>query len=256
MKIIIILLLAIKVAYLSGEGLNHCTNRNLVHNGVQYDDKKYPYVVTIQMTGGGTRGYCTGSMVKKLYVLTAAHCFDGYKVGDVKLPKPFPKLKNFLKIGGHPKDFKGNKSLTCTCIGFGKTRDGENAMGFEGCLMNTTITYGQKACRNIDNLQFKKAWKEYLCSRAGRITMICSGDSGGPMICKNKLYGVCSFTYNFMNGSDICGGANLQTVHTFLHYHLKWINNIINPGANSGLLLKQHQLHTIVAISLCILLLF
>ncbi|XP_022166845.1 serine protease 57-like [Myzus persicae] len=133
-------------------------------------------------------------------------------------------------------------------------------MGVEGYLMDTTVTYGRRACRDYDTEMINNTWREYLCSRPGRITMVCQGDSGGPMICKNKLYGVCSFFFNYSNNStdrkNTCGGPNMQPVHTFLHYHLKWINNIIDPGANSGLLLKQHQLHTIVAISLCILLIF
>jgi hypothetical protein len=57
--------------------------------------------------------------------------------------------------------------------------------------------------------------------------MTCPGDSGGPMICNNKLYGVCSFYINFKAEKNECGVPNMQTIHVFINYHLKWVNNII-----------------------------
>jgi len=96
-------------------------------------------------------------------------------------------------------------------------------------------------------------------------SMVCKGDSGGPMICNGKLYGICSFYYNYSDPSvkedqsKRCGGPTMQTVHVFLHYHLEWINGILPPDKkkkkkkkkNSGNSLKAHlTLRTIIAILL------
>jgi len=95
--------------------------------------------------------------------------------------------------------------------------------------------------------------------------MICPGDSGGPMICNGKLYGVCSFFFNHRAGETVCGGPDIQTVHTFVYTHLTFVNNIIDPDANkkkekekkkknkkgSGNLIKPYLIiHTILTILL------
>lgn len=83
--------------------------------------------------------------------------------------------------------------------------------------------------------------------------MPCLGDDGGPMICNDKLYGVCSFFMNYEGGSIDCGTDNMQSVYVFLNYHLKWINKIVNKKKkrSAGTLLKpRHTLHTILAILL------
>jgi len=92
--------------------------------------------------------------------------------------------------------------------------------------------------------------------------MTCRGDSGGPMICNGKQYGVCSKYYNFKNTTAECGSPDMQNVHVFLHYHLKWITNIIDPikddkkkkkKKNSGNSLKAHlTMYNILAILFCI----
>lgn len=79
MKIIFILLMSIKVAYLFKPlGLNSTYNSNtgLVFNGQKYNPEEYPYVVTIKINSRikMTHGICTGTLIKPLYVLTAAHC--------------------------------------------------------------------------------------------------------------------------------------------------------------------------------------
>jgi len=72
MKVIIIVLLTIKEALFELNS-NKNINKRLIANGTEYDASKYPYVVFL--TIGQT--LCTGSLIHKLYVLTAAHCCYG-----------------------------------------------------------------------------------------------------------------------------------------------------------------------------------
>jgi len=91
-------------------------------------------------------------------------------------------------------------------------------------------------------------WKQFLCSSPGSLTMTCPGDNGGPMICNGKLYGIFSFYLNYKQyNKTLCGSPNMQTAHTFTHFHLKWVNSVINSG-NS---IKPHlTLHAILTIFL------
>ncbi|XP_008178643.1 uncharacterized protein PF11_0213-like [Acyrthosiphon pisum] len=95
----------------------------------------------------------------------------------------------------------------------------------EGWRIETKVRNGENAPtgRNLKN------WKEFLCSATGTTQVVCQGDSGGPMICNGKLYGVCSFYYNFKGGKNECGSPDIQTLHVFLYHYLKWIYDIIDP---------------------------
>ncbi|XP_060860675.1 chymotrypsin-1-like [Metopolophium dirhodum] len=145
-----------------------------------------------------------------------------HDIAIIKLKNPFPKVKKFLEIGGKPEDFEDEKAIECTCIGFGAINKFGH-MDFKGRIMTTNVTHGEEACEKHSSAT-KTNWKQYLCSTPGRLTMLCQGDSGGPMICNGKLYGVCSFFLNYKDlGRNICGGPDMQSVHTFIHFHLKWI---------------------------------
>jgi len=79
MKVMIILLLLIKKALFELNSTNNI-NKRLVANGTEYDTSKYPYVLYIRtFCDKNMRRYatCTGSLIHKLYVLTAAHCVHG-----------------------------------------------------------------------------------------------------------------------------------------------------------------------------------
>ncbi|CAI6359505.1 unnamed protein product [Macrosiphum euphorbiae] len=189
-------------------------------------------------------------------------------IAVMRLEKPFKDVNIFLKIGGKPKDFE-NTALECTCIGFGLVNT--TTTDLNGRMMTTSVNFGRTACRGYDNDDISLRWREYLCSIAGRLTMICPGDSGGPMICNGMLYGVCSFFFNHRAGQTVCGGPDIQTVHTFIYTHLTFVNSIIDPDANkknekekkkkkkkkkknkkgSGNLIKPHLIiHTILTILL------
>jgi len=85
MRITIILLLSIKVALFEYNSTNN-TNTGLIANGEIYNRDDYPYVVSIQINKPkNMMETCTGTLVKELYVLTAAHCAYGIKKETIEV---------------------------------------------------------------------------------------------------------------------------------------------------------------------------
>ncbi|VVC36874.1 Myotoxin/Anenome neurotoxin domain,Peptidase S1A, chymotrypsin family,Serine proteases, trypsin family [Cinara cedri] len=203
-----------------------------VSNGKDYDTKKFPYLVFIsfQDLKVNKSGACTGSLLSKYFILTAAHCTIEYEdrisiikvyylqydylnsgqsyqcekaythpdyvtdkdsdLGLLKLKDPINKAHTFARIGGYPGDFI--KGLSCTIIGFGLTgKKGIPEKMYRGQMADVTVYYNDdKHC--FEGIP-KKPFKnkKHLCVKIGK-KGTCGGDSGGPMICNKCQYGVCS----------------------------------------------------------------
>jgi len=80
MKVMIILLLTIKKALFELNSNNNINNR-LIANGTEYDPIEYPYVMYLEIEDT----LCTGSLIHKWYVLTAAHCCYGFNMKIIKV---------------------------------------------------------------------------------------------------------------------------------------------------------------------------
>jgi len=72
-------------------------------------------------------------------------------------------------------------------------------------------------CSN--SVQIIDTWQQYLCVVPNK-RKTYEGDSGGPMICNGLQYGLCSFSINIK-------GEDMQTIHLFIDYYRKWVNDII-----------------------------
>ncbi|XP_060842585.1 chymotrypsin-1-like [Rhopalosiphum padi] len=225
-------------------------------------DKAFGYVCTGSLINELyilTAGHCTfGRTINeiKVYQGSALNNTDSRDIVELHLPKEydpaselpdgdicvlklkngFPNLKTFIKIGGEPKDFANHKALKCTFIGFGIT-DKKNTFGKEGNMIEALVRHGRTECKNHEKKRVVVGWPQFLCSQPTTVDdlrMTCQGDSGGPMICNNKLYGVCSFMYKIGEGKSVCGIPDVQTVHTFIHYFLKWVNSVIKSNGNEN----------------------
>lgn len=62
--------------------------------------------------------------------------------------------------------------------------------------------------------------------------MVCTGDSGGALICHGFLFGITSHGYNYYPGMSHfkteCGDNRVQTRHIFVYNYRNWIDNIVN----------------------------
>lgn len=82
--------------------------------------------------------------------------------------------------------------------------------------------------------------------------MICKGDSGGPMICHGKQYGIASNYYHYYNKDNSqtksehsdCGNDGLQTRHLFIYPYKGWISAVITNTGES--VTTGQKLHTVL----------
>lgn len=63
-------------------------NNGFIYRGDTFKSKDYPYIMYLRFWSvPKTKGYgsCTGSLVKKLFILTAGHCCNGHTVDDIEV---------------------------------------------------------------------------------------------------------------------------------------------------------------------------
>ncbi|KAL0274557.1 UNVERIFIED_CONTAM: hypothetical protein PYX00_002657 [Menopon gallinae] len=188
---------------------------------------QFPSLVRMYVDGREIKPVCTGSIVKSNLVLTAGHCCkvsgqlfvvfgepDHYryykqvvKTGNITVPGYFsyPVARTHIhpsyeevaytilhdvcileleypmraELDGHvvaPVAYSGFFVQLCTAVGWGQTE--------------------------LNSLQFQLYHKKVFAELARRRNLlirlyyhaICKGDSGGPLICDGKIYGVASFS--------------------------------------------------------------
>ncbi|KAM3608440.1 uncharacterized protein V6R79_025425 [Siganus canaliculatus] len=210
-----------------------------------------PYMASLQF---GRRHSCGGILIRKDFVLTAAHCkkpdygltvvlgahnitkneksqqriqvaeyiphpkFRGASDYDIMLIKLRDKatLNKYVKTIGLPKkDGKIPANINCAVAGWGRTGVKDDAS--EVLKETTERTQFSFECKNIWQGSFSS--EHMICTKfTKKKGGVCEGDSGGPLICNNKPQGITAFT--LQNG---CDNTTYPHVFTKIPFFATWI---------------------------------
>ncbi|XP_047225540.1 granzyme B-like [Girardinichthys multiradiatus] len=212
-----------------------------------------PYMASLQYRGAHT---CGGILIREDFVLTAAHCkLDQLRVilgahdlskeeksqqrikvaeyhmhqnynGNVTYDIMLLKLANKAKLNKNvqllelpKKEKKIPANLECLVAGWGST--GQNESISTVLKEATEMTQFKIECDTIWKENFTS--QQMICTKFNKKKGgICKGDSGGPLICKNKLQGITAFT-----AADQCDNPKYPHVFTKVSFFLSWINKIM-----------------------------
>ncbi|XP_059140305.1 serine protease 38-like [Physella acuta] len=233
--------------------------------GEEAPENAWPWYVFLLAHDSGESGGCGGSILTEWWILTAGHCMmswnstimvyfgltnitqldttkhikaekhftqlysiDGILYNDImllKLESPITFSDTIRPICLPDEDM--SKSKNCFSIGFGAIDPmGE---GSKTLKQIKTSPMDHKLCRFI--LRYVSQFKhlEYLiCADEEHGQGVCSGDSGGPMICEaNGRYFIVGVT---STGYD-CGQSEIPSSLVSVHAWIEWIKTTIKSNS-------------------------
>ncbi|XP_077081831.1 mast cell protease 1A-like [Siphateles boraxobius] len=217
-------------------------------NGREAKPHSRPYMVSLLTNG---QHDCGGFLISDEFVLTAAHCWNGYEIlvvvgahdlrssqsSDVirvksyiqhpnYIPSPIQndvmllrlekkvKLNKNIKWISLPK--KGEEveaGILCSVAGWGRLWT--NGPGSYRLMEAFTTTKNQADCQRRWRSSFLAS--QMICAYGSGGS--CKGDSGGPLVCGNTAVGVTSFGVK-----NLCNSPERPNVYTKISAYIQWID--------------------------------
>lgn len=214
---------------------------------------KVKYIVSLRQPNG--QFFCGGSLVKKQYVVTAAHCVKGLKASDLNVHAGVTflnqkGLKRSVSKIIMPEAFNlQNVTMDVAVLKLSKPMIGKNIATIPLCShpivindwvkvsgwgFTSEVGYGpseQLRTVNVRLISKKTCKSNYrglaklsntmMCASIPGKKDACSGDSGGPLIHRGQLCGIVSFGVGCARKQYPGVYTNVNQVKKFINYALK-----------------------------------
>ncbi|XP_019846289.2 chymotrypsin-2-like isoform X3 [Bactrocera dorsalis] len=215
-----------------------------IYGGQNAAEGQFPYQVLVTRAGDGYIVVCGGAIISRNYVLTAAHCVNGYspsdysiragtvkynsggvviKVAEVKIHPQYSAYNYDIALLRLSSPLSFNDKIKPVLLGSTDLPEGiptiitgwggVSSGGLANQLQyNTEYTLNRDSC--IKRLNTIADSMRCLGKSAGN--GVCGGDSGGPAVANGVLIGITAF---IVNGCD----SSLPNGFTDVVYSRDWI---------------------------------
>ncbi|XP_012993513.1 elastase-1 isoform X2 [Esox lucius] len=182
----------------------------------------WPWQISLQYKSGSSYYHtCGGTLIKKGWVMTAAHCVTVFDIALIKLSTP-ATLNSAVQLAVLPPSGQIlPNNNPCYITGWGRTSTGGSLSNSLKQAYLPSVDY--KTCSGPT--WWGSTVKPTMVCAGGGSNAGCQGDSGGPLNCqvggRYYVHGVTSFV-----SSAGCNVIRKPTVFTRVSAYTDWINKV------------------------------
>ena len=182
----------------------------------------------------------------------------GFDIAILTIPESQnPRWTEFVKLATQEEYEQLNRCDNFTVYGTGTTNTGEMPsdqllktakMQFLNCYNSdmSNYEYWDQQQQEYDSYDLTPSFDHALCMKPFQhaVSTVCWGDSGGPLMHKDKLYGLVSYSVGKQLGKP-CDATQMPEIFTSVGSHSKWIEDTaINYDANADSHCYKNCQHT------------